>query len=224
MSLAVVVGALLFALLTSAALADSSVRRFKTDGYASTYFGTCPADPVPVGTVCRDSFLEVFREGVAIDGGSVAPPKTPWSVYLFQATVTFEADGDVVESDVREGFLPVIDPATVTYDREHLAFASVRADIPMDDGTTASVNFDWRAISDRFVYGNDGPALQSFGFIHKFVDKCETVVNQGHQKLRVAAMTGTLNGAPVSSYTDFPAAYISFNHFVSIDVAHGGCG
>ena len=34
-------------------------------------------------------------------------------------------------------------------------------------------------------------------------------------------MTGTLDGSPVHSYTAFDAGYISFNHFVSVDVTHG---
>jgi hypothetical protein len=32
-------------------------------------------------------------------------------------------------------------------------------------------------------------------------------------------MTGTLDGTPV--HTAFPAGYISFNHFISIDTTHG---
>ena len=85
------------------------------------------------------------------------------------------------------------------------------------------MDFRWHAISDRSVYGNDGPALSDFGLVGKFVDKCSTVVNQGHQKFRVAAMSGTWNGSPVHSYTSFDSAFISFNHFVFIDVSHGGC-
>jgi hypothetical protein len=113
----------------------------------------------------------------------------------------------------------------VTYDRQHLAFASVKTQIPLTDGTTADVDFHWTAISDRSVYGNDGIALGDFGLIRHYVDKCSTQVNQAHQKFRVAEMTGTLNGAPVHTYSSFPAGYISFNHFVFIDVSKGEtCG
>lgn len=114
-----------------AAVADSSVARFKTDGYALADFGNCPDVPEPpAGTVCTDAFIEVFREAVAVGGGSVAGPKTPWSAFLSEATLTFGPDGDFVASDERTGFLPVIDPADVTYDQQHLAFASLKAEIP----------------------------------------------------------------------------------------------
>jgi len=71
-----------------------------------------------------------FGEAVAVGGGSVAGPKTPWSAFLSEATLTFGPDGDFVVSDERTGFLPVIDPADVTYDQQHLAFASLKAEIP----------------------------------------------------------------------------------------------
>jgi hypothetical protein len=217
-------GLLVAALLPAGSGArQATVLRVKVDGYAFALFGNCPdVDPLPPGTVCREAQLAVFREGVSIDGGSVAPPKTPWVVSVFQYTVTIDPNGDGVLTDERFGFR-FLDPAAVTYDREHLAFASLQTEIPMNDGTTADVDFRWQAISGRFVYGNDGPALGDFGLVRKFVDRCSTEINQGHQKFRVAAMTGTFDGTPVHSYTSFPAAYISFNHFAFIDVDHGGC-
>jgi hypothetical protein len=131
-----------------------------------------------------------------IGGGSVAPPRTPWSVFINQATLTFVDDeGNVEVSDERVGFLPVVDPANVTYDPEHLAFASLEAEIPWDDGSVAQVDFQWEAISDREVYGNDGPSLDEFGLVRKYVDKCTTQVNQGHQKFRVSSMTGTFTSS-----------------------------
>jgi len=36
-------------------------------------------------------------------------------------------------------------------------------------------------------------------------------------------MTGLFDGAPVHTYTTFPSGFISFDHFVFIDVTHGGC-
>jgi hypothetical protein len=228
MRLSLVLGLIVLAtgVLTPSSGADgTTVARFKTDGYAFAVFSEdCPdtAEPPPAGTVCRETTIELFREGVAIDGGSLAPPKTPWSVFMSQATLTFVDDeGNLEASDERVGFLPVVDPANVTYDREHLAFASLNADIPWDDGSIAHVDFHWEAIADREVYGNDGPALEDFGLVRKYVDKCTTRVNQGHQKTRISSMTGTLDGTPVHTYTAFPAGYISFNHFISIDTTHG---
>ena len=163
-------GMLACVLVTPAAVADSSVARFKTDGYMFADFGNCPDVPEPpAGTVCTETHIEVFREAVAVGGGSVAGPKTPWSAFLSKATLTFGPDGDFVVSDERIGFLPVIDPADVTYDQQHLAFASLKAEIPWEDGGTSSVDFTWEAISDRFLYGNDGPTLDEFGLARKFV-------------------------------------------------------
>ena len=79
---------------------------------------------------------------------------------MSQATLTFVDDeGNLEASDERVGFLPVVAPANVTYDREHLAFASLKADVPWDDGSVAHVDFHWKAIQDREVYGNNGPRL-----------------------------------------------------------------
>ena len=35
--------------------------------------------------------------------------------------------------------------------------ASVRTEIPWDVGGTSTVDFRWVTISDRFVFGDDGP-------------------------------------------------------------------
>lgn len=206
-----------------ASAAPTSVQRFMTAGYAFAAFGDCP-DTValpPPGTVCTDTVIQIAREAVAIDGGGLSAVNTPWSAFLQQATLTFQATGDPVATDERFGFVPSIDDASVTYDRQHLAFASVRTDIPMSDGSTVTVDMSWQAISDRMVFGNDGPALSDFGLVRHSVDRCATQVNQSHQKFRVAAMTGTLDGDSVHSYQSSPSGFISFNHFVFIDATHG---
>ena len=221
---ALLAAAAVLGLVAAAVSAGSAtVARFKVDGYAFAAFGTCPDTPdlPPAGTVCRDAFVLMAREGVAVGGGPVAPPKTQWYAILREATLTFDGTDEPTETDVRFGVLPVVDAAAVSYDREHLGFASLRATIPMDDGTDAAVDLEWSAISERFVYGNDGPALADFGLDRHHVDRCSTQVNQGHQKFRLAAMTGRIDGHPVQSYVSFPSAYISFNLFVSVDVAHG---
>jgi hypothetical protein len=225
-----VVGAVLLVMLAvsmPAAWPSTSVARSKVTGYAFAIFGNCPQtpEPPPPGTVCHEAFIQVFRESFAIDGGGLAPPKTPWQAFYYESTATFQAGGDPAETDVRWGFLDLIDPSAVTYDRQHLEFASVDVEIPLSNGTAVAVNMDWHAGSERFVYGNDGPALSDFGLIHHYVDRCSTQVNQGHQKFRVAAMTGTVNGAAVHSYTNSEAGFISLNHFVFIDATHGPvCG
>ncbi len=219
--------AVLFALGAAHAAADSSVARFKTNGYAYALFGDCPDEEIiSPGTVCRETFVQLFNESVAIDGGGLAPPKTPWSLFVYQSTLTLVEPGEPpVESDVRWGFTN-IESSNVTYDREHLNFASVNdAVVAMSDGREAVLALEWRAISDRYVYGNDGPALDDFGLVRHAVDRCSTLVNQGHQKFRTASAYGTFDGAPVHTYFSFPSGYVSFNQFVSIDVKHGPtCG
>lgn len=207
-----------------AAADGTSVQRFKTNGYAFAVFGDCPDvdAPPPPGTVCREAFVQLVNESVAIDAGGLAPPRTPWTMLVYQSTLTFgPLDEPPVESDVRFSFVPFVDPNEVTYDREHLSFASVHTEVEMSDSTTVHVDLEWSPISERFVSGNDGPALNDFGLIRHLVDECQTQVNQGHQKFRIAAASGTFDGVPVHTYTAFPAGYISFNHFVSIDASHG---
>src|SRR5262249_10322095 len=110
--------------------------RFKTDGYAFANFGSCPdIDPLPSGTVWREPQLAVFREGVAVGGGGIAPPKTPWVVNSFTYTVSIDANGDGTLSDQVFGFR-LLDPDAVMYDREHLAFASLQTQIPLTAGTS----------------------------------------------------------------------------------------
>jgi hypothetical protein len=221
--LTLVIGTVLaFATLSPASATPTSVQRFMTAGYAFGGFGDCPdVDSPPPGTVCHDASLTIFREAFAVDGGGLSAVNTPWAAFYYEHTLTFQATGDPVESDVRSGFLPNVDEASVTYDREHLAFASVRTDIPMSDGSTSHVDVSWQPITDRVVFGNDGPALVDFGLVRHLVDRCETQVNQGHQKYRVAEMTGTIDGVAVHSYTFAPSGIISFNHFVFIDATHG---
>jgi len=203
--------------------ATTSVQRYMTAGYAFAAFGDCPdtvASP-PAGTVCTDRQITIAREAVAIDGGGLSAVNAPWSAFLDEATLTFRATGDPVVTDERFGFVPEIDDAAVTYDRQHLAFASVRTDIPMSDASRVAVDLSWHPVSDRMVFGNDGPALSDFGLVRHTVVNCETQVNQAHQKFRIAEMTGTLDGASVHSYQSSPSGFISFNHFVFVDAIHG---
>ena len=92
----------------------------------------------------------------------------------------------------------------------------------MTDGSTYQFTGTWEAWSDRFVYGINGPA--SFQD-HHYADRCVTLVLNGDQKFRFAHMSGTLNGTPIQSYTDFDFAATIFNNdFQQITVQHGGKG
>jgi hypothetical protein len=211
---------LLAGLQTSASAGTASVYREKVDGYAFGFAGDCPAEPPAEPLVCTEWIIQPLRAGAADGGGGgVAPPKTPWELFLLRHTLTFPGGGgEGVESNVALAFVPVTD---VTFDREHLRYASVRAtDVVMSDGTTADVDAQWVGTSDRFVYGNDGPALEDFGLVPRHVnDDCLTANYQGHQKFRLAHMDAVVNGVQYG----YDGGYISFNNFVFIEVHKQRC-
>lgn len=188
---------------------------------ALAFFGDC-TDPIspPVGTVCRESFVIVFRETRVLDGGSNAPSQAPWAVYATTYTLTFVAPlTDPVVSDQIEGF--VLDPPVVSSDREHLSTATVAAQVPMSDGSTFNFQGTWTATSDRVVDGNNGPDA---GLPRHFVGECSTANANAHQKYRLATMSGTLNEQPIHTYGVLDdAGVIFYNHFVYIDTIHGAC-
>jgi hypothetical protein len=77
-------------------------------------------------------------------------------------------------------------------------------------------------VPDARGHGSTGlPAGEPFAQESLVADAVALQVNQGHQKFRIAAMAGTLDGNSVHSYRSSPSAYISFNHFVFIDATHG---
>jgi hypothetical protein len=215
----------LFASASSASAdpGQATVSRFITDGIAQSAFGGCdfliPSGPL----ACHETAVQVFKEGVSGSPGSTAAPKTPWVITIDDYMVSFVTGGPdaiPVFSDERSGIL--LNP-TVTFDQQHLSFLSVDADVPMSDGSTFDFQGTWSATSARMQFGNDGPSLDDFGLPRHYVDNCSTVNDQAHQKIRVADMIGTLNGAPVQSYPDIDIDFIAHNHFVFIDVAHGNC-
>lgn len=121
---------------------------------------------------------------------------------------------------LREGFGEFAD-ASLTVDTVDLERASLTVAIPMSDGSTFDFTGTWLATSERFVYGNDGPAT---GTPHQVVDACHSFVANAHQKFRHASMIGTLDGEPVQSYPwDEWAANIFNNRFVYIEVQHANC-
>jgi hypothetical protein len=200
-----------------------SVQRFMTDGDAESFFGGCDFLIPPGPLSCHETHVEVFKEGVSGLPSSTAPPKTPWRIFIDDYTVTFATGGpDAVPvfSDERTGLL--IDP-TVAFDEQHLSFLSVRAEVPMSDGSTFDFQGTWSATSDRMHFGNDGPSLDQFGLPRQYVDSCSTVNDQAHQNDVLANMSGELNGTPVQSYPDLGLDFIAHNHFIFIDVTHGSC-
>ena len=216
--------ALAVALFAAAALPAGSgagnavVERHPVYGGADAVFGNCPDVPIPpAGTTCTETYLNFLRTSTVVGGGNVAPPQTPWSVYAETNLVEWDGSDDPVVTLLRWGF---IEELTAAVDTVHLQSASLSAEIPMSDGSTYTFSGTWQAESDRVLYGSNGPDA---GFDRLYTDRCTTFVALGHQKYVLAHMTGTLNGAPVQSYTSFPAGSIFNNRFLWVDIAHGGC-
>jgi hypothetical protein len=215
------------AIVASAATASgqATVLRFKTDAFAESAFGSCDFLYPPGPLTCHETDVQVVKEGVGgVPGGTVAPPKTPWAIFIDDYTLSFTSGGpDAVPvlSDERTGFL--LDP-TVTFDQQHLSYLTVDAQVLMSDGSTFHFAGDWTAVSGRTLFGNNGPALGQFGEVRHHVDRCDTTNFQAHQKYVFATMAGTLNGSSVGSYPDLVGLdFIAYNHFIDIAVTHGDC-
>lgn len=212
---------LALAMLAPAAHAgNATVTRHPVYGGAEAFFGTCPwgATVPPAGTVCHDTYVIVARTTTVVGGGSVAKPTTPWIIFIETNRLVFDGSEDPHATVLRSGFLdgPGV---TAAVDTVHLQTASVRAKVPMSDGTFYDFAATWQARGDRrLVFGNDGPATGAES-VHT---RCLTFNALGHQKFTFARLTGTLNGQAVRSYTasDFDATIFN-NRFKYIEVEHG---
>ncbi len=213
-------------LLTFAATAHADRTthdRVKVDGFAEALFG-CPAFFNTAGTVCRETHVEMFRENNAADGGPIGP--ATWNVLVEQYTLEFTSDdADVDPIGPIDYAVGAIDVPVVTFDMDHLDSATLTASVPLSDGTTADVHAVWTPTSDRQVYGNDGPSLDGTDTPRHFNDGCVTANANAHQKVRFAATTGTLNGAPFRSYDDFPfAGWLQTARYLFLTTTHAECG
>ena len=221
LGLAAGLAAVVASLVPSVSSADQpTVVRHPVYGGAEAYFGDCPdtAEFPPAGTVCVETYLIFFRGYFVEGGGSVAPPHAPWNIFAQTYRLEFTGTEEPILTVLREGFGELDGEAFV--DEVHLQTASLNATVPMSDGSTFEFAGTWQAISDRMVWGNDGPAT---GLPRHFTDRCLTFNALGHQKVVSAQMTGTLNGQPVHSYTIGFTAAIFNNNFQYIEVPHGGC-
>jgi len=200
---------------------NASVVRVVVDGFAYALFGDCDV-PVPAdGSVCHETEVIVFREVRAVNGDSVAPPHTPWTLFVTHITTTWD-DGDYTIVDFAFG-----SSTDVVVDFDHAQLGSLEAEgrVTLDDGTTADVAVAWVAWSPVEVFGNDGPTNAVDGLRRHYVDRCVTLNANAHQKFRFATMSGTVNGSQVRAYASFDgAAFIARNRFVYVAADHGaGC-
>ena len=214
----------------SAGSGNATIVRVKqpSAGGEAWFSPDCPdtATTPPTGTVCRETYVLVFRETRVAGGGSNAPSQAPWSIFVTSYTVTFTgAAGDAccVVSDEVFGFVQG-GQVVASSDDQRVSFLTAAASVPMSDGGTFDFRGTWTGFGDRWVYGSNGPSNYWEGIPRHYVDRCQTINNNAHQTGRNASMSGTVNGAPVHSYTAFPAGDIFYNHFVYINVTHGNCG
>ena len=219
--LAVLLG-LCAAIAVAAAPTGSSapvlVQRIMVDGYAYALYGDCDV-PLPAdGSVCHETEIIAFREAVAQNGGSVAPAQTPWTLIVTHVTTIWN-DGNFTIVAYAVG---VTNDVIVSFDQAQLDFLTADGRVLLDDGTTADVHVRWLATAPVTRYGNDGPTNAEEGIPRHYVDRCVTANANAHQAFRVATMTGTVNGAPVHSYSSFDASFIAKNHFVYVIVEHSG--
>lgn len=199
---------------------SASVDIEKVDGYLHGYPGDCPAELPPTPLVCREWDIEVYRNGTNDEPGGVAPPHSRWVLLALRHTLAFAGDGsEPVESDVGFGF---VDGADVTFDREHLQYASVRAPaLALSDGSVVNLVVTWTATSDRAVYGNDSPALAGFGLVHHLHEDCVNMVSQGHQKVRQAHVEANADGVVWTA--DGVGNVISTSQFNVVEVHPQSC-
>lgn len=184
-----------------------------------------PDDPAPppAGTVCHEIYVLAYRETHVLGGGSNAPSQAPWSFYATSYTLTFPtADGNSEVSDVAEGFT---DQDVVAFsDDQRVSSLTVAATVQMTDGSAFAFNGTWTGYGDRWVYGSNGPYHFAEGLPRHFVDRCSTFNSNDHQTGRNATLVGTINRHPFLTYQVYlPTAAIFYNHFLYIDVKHGGC-
>lgn len=220
-AVALAVLALPLGITGTATAAPSSVHfHEKVLGFLRGWPGDCPDDLPTTPLVCHEWDITAFDIGTDEQPGGISPAHARWVLIALHHTLTFAGDGaDPVESDATVGFE---DGADVSFDQQHLSTATVRAPgLAMSDGTSVNLEATWTATSPRMMWGNDGPALDEFGRVHHQHTACETIENQGHQKLRLANVAAVVDG--VASRYDGRFAFLAYNQFISVDVHPASC-
>ncbi len=194
---------------TAQAAPSASTGQVKVDGYLIGYPGDCGDTAPAAPLVCHEWVLNAYRH----NGSS-------WQLLALRHTLTFPGAGaDPDESDVAFAF---VDGADVSFDRQHLSSATVRAHgLSLSDGSTVDLDATWTAVTDRLVAGNDGPALGEYDLVRHVHEDCLTANNQVHQKLRNARVDAVIDGVP--SVYDGAFAFISLNQFISVEVHARAC-
>lgn len=191
------------------------------DGVAEILGSTCPfGDWRPaVATTCEDWHVLYFKES--------RPPqhrRAPWGVELVHARVVVHPD---LRVDVLHEAAGVTYDLVGSFDERHLTGASVRAAVPLSDGTTGHVDLVWDgAEAPLQVAGNDGPFNIAGGFERHGVDRCFTFVRNAHQVYRAnVGVTGVIDGTDVATFPYVAPfdPFLSRARFTFVGVNHGGC-
>ena len=192
------------------------------DAAAVFQTSTCPfGDWTPmVDTECEDWFVLLYRA----TPDARQHNRSPLRVEYRHGRVVVHPDLTVDVLEEQHG-----DTADLvgSFDEIHLLGASVRATVPMDDGSRRVIDLVWDGRSSpRRTAGNDGPFNQSSGTPRHYVDRCITFNAHAHQTYRAnTAITGVVDGIDVD---EFPYVapfdpFISRGRFTVVIVTHGGC-
>jgi hypothetical protein len=192
----------------------------KVLGFVRGWPGNCPDDLPATPLVCHEWDITAYDVATDDRPGAMSPSHSRWVLIALHHTLTFPGGGrDPAETDAVLGFR---DGADVTFDRQHLSKATVRAPhLGLSDGTSVDLEATWTATSPRMLWGNDGPALGDFGLVHHAHSKCLTVQNQGHQKFRLAHVLARVDG--VTSRYDGRFAFLAYNQFIGVEVHPASC-
>lgn len=210
------------ALPAPATAGNAETFHYTVDGVAEVVGSTCPfGDWTPsVATACEDWVALLYRTSPTPGQHN----RVPWRLELIRAGVVVHPNGDV---DVVWEAYGIGEDIEATFDERHLRFATVRASVPMSDGSTRHVDLAWDGSATPLrTDGNHGPFNQANDVDRHYVDRCYTMNAHAHQTYRAnVAATGTIDGTAVD---DFPYLaqfdpFLGRGHFNVVFVRHGGC-
>jgi len=222
--LAIVLSLIAVSTITAAAPATAAdfrqLRVFALGAFGN--YSVCSLEPEDP---CEQWIFAVFREPRVYEGGAgIAKRHTPWIASMEHATFTFHAGQD--EPEVFTDVFGFTEDVEVAVDAQHLTFLRASASVPMEDGTSISFELTWTALSERFVFGNDGP-LNAIEGLSRFVrSDCGVEINNAHQKFVYATYTGTIDGQAAAPDPNDPPDFteIADGHFVYLRNGSPTCG
>jgi hypothetical protein len=217
-TLVICVSTFVFGTASATGGSRAQTAHFQIDGAAVLQGSTCPfGDWTPTeDTECEDWLAVFYKESAPRQHN-----RAPWQLQLVRARVIVRPDS-VEMLEFAEGVTDVLEGS---FDERHLLSASVRATIPMSDGSTRAVDLAWDGSSAPLqVAGNNGPFNISNGFPRHYVDRCFTFNRNTHQTYRANVdITGTIDGTDPSTLPFIAPfdPFISRGSFVLVLADHG---